>query len=828
MKYFSGSFRRERRAVAVVAVFVVLGIQTTTAGCEVLEEILRAGVRGTVMVPEAAGASARQTLAPALAAIRQEVARVAREHPSTIKTKLRRRAPGQGPAVTPRKEPVQEYRPAEVIVRAIEPIRERKAEISRALSAFLHDDVLVDVRLCGTETRCLADLRTPEGKPLDAARTLEVVEALGHSPLLRYAEKNLVLRATSVFPSDEYYTFQWHYAAIDVPAAWEVTTGSADVVAAVIDTGVVLAHPDLQGRVVGGVDLIDDPAVANDGDGRDDDGDDVGDNACGANCHSHHGTHVAGTMGAATDNGTMVSGITWAGGLLAVRVLGEGGGSLADIADGIEWSVGNPVDDVARNARPASVLNLSLGGVGESAVMNEAIADAVASGAIVIVAAGNDNVDAADFTPANAPDAITVAAVGNGAGGIPEKASYSNYGDRIDLAGPGGEQALDNDGDGNGDGVLSTVDDFVVFYQGTSMAAPHVAGVAMLMKSVNPSLGQEEARSILTNTAEEVECDAGCGAGQVNAWGAVAAAAGNSATGLSMSSVRLARGVTEGNITVKNRSDGAVDVRFSVGGADRAAVTLSTTSARIPAGGRFTLTATIARNEEQDDQGSALVTAVGAQDEAEARVDWTSDAAADVDNVTVGAVRIKKNGDFTVAATTTTSRLDGYAYALEDLDAGEYLIVGLLDADNNGSFDDAVDGTGFYVAPAPDGTACTAASCGHIRLVLGEVYEGADFLVAPGFTGGDDVGGGGEGGVGAPCDDNGDCGGGLYCEATFDGGYCTTDCYEVEACPSGSTCFGFDDNGDQICFLDCAVDTDCGRDSYRCDFLDGVGSCIPR
>jgi serine protease len=822
MTQSQSSSRRLALVLAVVGVAGAFGV-----GCDVLEAVLRAEVHGTITIPEAGGEATRGTLPAEMKSIRAAVAEAARARATPVDARARQRVPGRGPDVVATKDRPEVFRPGEVIVRAHEPIRGRKAEISRALSAFLDDRVVVDVRLCGTEWRCLADLRTPEGKPLDLEQTRATVAALSQSPLLKFAEKNLVLRPTAVFPADEYYTFQWHYAAIDVPAAWDITTGSDDVVAAVIDTGILLDHPDLQGRIVGGADLIDDASVANDGDGRDDDGDDAGDNACGGGCHSHHGSHVAGTMGADTDNGVMVAGVTWAGGLLAVRTLGDGGGSLADIADSIEWSVGNDVDGVTRNTRRAGVINMSLGGRGESAAMNEAVADAVAAGAIVLVAAGNDDDDATNYTPANAPDAITIAAVGNGAGGVPEKASYSNYGDKVDVAGPGGEQAVDNDGDGNGDGVLSTVGDFVSFYQGTSMATPHVAGVAMLMKSVNPSLTQADAREILRSTSDEIDCAEGCGAGQINAWAAVAAAAGDTAEGLTASGARVGRGVTTATLGFKNRGSGAVTATFTVGGANRDVVSLDQQSATIPAGGRITVTATIARNADASDRGSALVSAFSDAGEAEARLDWTSDTAADVDNVSVGAVRIKSNGDFTVAQLASTNRLSGYKFALDDLDAGEYLIVGLLDADNNGSFDDPVDGTGFYVAPAPDGSACSAASCGHIELVLGDVYEGADFLVAPGFTGGDDVGGGGDGALGAPCAGNEDCGSGLYCEAGFAGGYCTTDCRDAAACPAGSTCFAITGTDDQICFLDCSVADDCGRDGYVCDVLDGIGSCIP-
>jgi len=285
--------------------------------------------------------------------------------------------------------------------------------------------------------------------------------------------------------------------------------------------------------------------------------------------------------------------------------------------------------------------------------------------------------------------------------------------------------------------VLSTVADFVSFYQGTSMATPHVAGVAMLMKSVDRGLTQEDARQILTSTADPVDCDAGCGAGQINAFAAVTEASGGTVAGITGASVRVGRGTTTASIVFRNRGGSDVDVVFGVEGADSAAVFLDAESATIPAGGRATVTATITRNDAADDAGTATIVASSVDANSEARLDWTGDAVADVESVTVGAVLINLDGSFTVAQTTTTNKLSGYTYELGDLDSGEYLIVGLLDADNNGSFDDAADGTGFYVAPAADGSACTAVGCGHIQLLIGELYEGADFLVAPGFTGGE-------------------------------------------------------------------------------------------
>jgi serine protease len=803
----------------------------------------RATIRGRVQVPEAAGASTTARVRPDLAALPAglDLKAVARQMlesaPSTTSRTLdptaRRRAIKPGPwkgGTTDVMQKTQErWRDGEIIVRAHEPVRDRKAELARALELFLDDRYDVDVRLCGTEYRCLADIKTLDGKPTDNETTARLAQKLAEMPLLKYAEKNLLLDKAAVFPSDEFFTFQWHYTAIDVPSAWEITTGSPNVVAAVIDTGILFDHPDLRGRVVGGADLIDDVGIANDGDGRDDDGDDAGDNHCGRGCHSDHGSHCAGTMAASTNNGLMVSGIAWEGGLLSVRVLGVGGGTLNDIADGIEWSIGNRVDGVSRNRRPADVINMSLGGAGRSAAMDESVQNAVNAGAIVLVAAGNDNSDASGFTPANSPAAITVAALGYNFGGTPARASYSNYGNAVEIAAPGGEQREDSDGDGYGDGVLSTIADFVAFYQGTSMATPHVAGVAMLMKAQNPDLSQAEALTILQATADtDIDCNAGCGAGQINAFGAVLAAGGGDIDGLSIASVRVGKGVTTATLVVRNFSESPANVTFNVGGSDRDAVSLDRSSATIPGKGKVSLTATIARADGAADTGSASIRATAGSRTAEGRLDWTADAGAVVQEVRVMPIRLEDDSFSPVVERLyTTTRLRNFDYSLFNLDAGTYLVIAVLDGNNDGDFDDSEDAIGLLTRPAEEGEVCQGGQCNRFTVAAGDVLEGQDLLLIPGFKGGDDVGGNGDGAVGDACGSNSDCGNGLYCEAGFDGGYCTADCVDVASdCPAGSTCFDVG-GGSQICFDDCDSNADCTRSGYVCDVLDGIGSCIP-
>ena len=833
--------------------FVVASVAAVAflPGCDILNEIVgcseedyetdpscedptRAQVVGTVTVPEASGASTGQlkSLSMQEGGARRMIADAIKQQRGGLPMRpvdSRRRVPKAGPYKRDiRKTVVERWRLSEVIVRAHEPIRGRKAEISAAISHFLGERYTVDVQQCGTEYRCLATIVTADGKALSLEHTALVAKRLAQMPFLKYAEKNLILDKAA-FPSDEFFTFQWHYNAIDVPAAWDVTTGDADVVGAVIDTGILFDHPDLRSRVVGGVDMISDASIANDGDGRDNDGNDAGDNSCGSGCHSHHGSHVAGTMGADTDNGEMVAGITWAGGLLAVRVLGDGGGSLSDIADGILWSVGEEVDEVTRNTRPADVLNMSLGGGGESAAMNEAVQVAVDKGAIVLVAAGNDNVDASEFTPANAPAAITVAAVGYNYGSTPTRASYSNYGDTVEVAAPGGEQAQDSDGDGQGYGVLSTVGEFIAFYQGTSMATPHVAGVAMLMKSVNRDLTQAEAQQIFQDTADtDIICDEGCGAGEINAYAAVVAASGGELSGLLAANVRVGKNITEAVITFRNLGDTSLSVDFTVGGSDRDAVTLSATSATIAAKGKASVTATIERTGT--DVGSVRIRGVAGDATAEARLDWTEDAGPRVETVYVMPIQIDDSGLTPIKdRLLSLTRLSGFTYKFHNLDPGKYMIIGVIDANDDIDFDDPEDSVGFYTRRPENGESCISSGCNTFVLAAGETLTDVAFLVAPGFTGGDDVGGNGGGEVGDACSSNNDCGSGLYCESGFDGGYCTGDCASTSSdCPTGSTCFDIgSDDPYEICFLDCTEAVGCERAGYVCDVLDGVGSCIP-
>ncbi|NOZ52858.1 MAG: S8 family serine peptidase [Gammaproteobacteria bacterium] len=344
---------------------------------------------------------------------------------------------------------------------------------------------------------------TPQGNNEILQRkmeTLEIIKVLRKRDDIKSARPNYIRRAL-LEPNDEFYTFQWHYPQINLPQAWDVETGRGDVVVAVIDTGVLLDHPDLQGQLVAGYDFIRNAASAADGDGIDNNPDDVGDDANGNS--SFHGTHVSGTIAAAANNGVGVAGIAWGSKIMPLRALGRFGGTDYDIEQAVRYAAQLPNDSNTIPPQKADVINLSLGGPTNSTIAPTAFRQARAAGVIIIAAAGNNASSGVSY-PASLDGVVSVSAVGINQ----NLASYSNFGATIDISSPGGE-FTDLNGDGFIDGVLSTAGSDAegvirfgyAFYQGTSMAAPHVAGVAALMKSINPQLSPADFDELLVSGA---------------------------------------------------------------------------------------------------------------------------------------------------------------------------------------------------------------------------------------------------------------------------------------------------------------------------------------
>jgi serine protease len=374
-------------------------------------------------------------------------------------------------------------------------------------------------------------------------RTLSAVQELRSRGDVEYAQPNWIKRIVAT-PNDERFRDQWHYqnngagaglspGGIGLPLAWDQIKGNHDVAVAIVDTGILPNHPDITGspNLLEGYDMITDPKIGNDGGGRDNDPTDPGDavaaEECGpgepASLSSWHGTHVAGTVGVGgTDNSIGVAGVNWSVKVMAVRVLGKCGGTTVDINDGIRWAAGLDVPGVPKNENPARVINLSLGtppGVScdEDPATQSAIRDAVEAGAIVVVAAGNDAVDASQVSPASCDNAFTVAA-GDARGHLVNR--YSNFGPLVKIMAPGGDRQRDDNGDGQPDGVLSMVKDGYAYYNGTSMAAPHVAGVAALILAMNPEMIPGQVMARLQHDAlprNAAQCPNPCGAGLLQA-----------------------------------------------------------------------------------------------------------------------------------------------------------------------------------------------------------------------------------------------------------------------------------------------------------------------
>ncbi|GAB1858474.1 hypothetical protein MHTCC0001_33120 [Flavobacteriaceae bacterium MHTCC 0001] len=303
--------------------------------------------------------------------------------------------------------------------------------------------------------------------------------------------------AFAITPNDPDYAQQWGLSKMNMPEAWECTTGTSSVVVAIVDSGVDLNHPDLTSNLISGRDLIDlSPNGLNNGDVITISGqqwmieDDVlaPDNSPGD--RTGHGTHVAGTVGAMSNNNTGVTGVAWGcslmpvKGLFRVRRLSDnqvtGVGTDADIAAAITWAANNG----------AHIINMSLGGPNSTAKQN-AINFAISQGCLCVAAMGNDNTSTPSY-PAAYPGVLAVGAVDN----TDSRAWFSNFGSHISVVAPGVN-------------IRSTYwDDTYDDLNGTSMACPHVAGLAALLKSADSTLTASQIKTIIEQTATPLKDNA--------------------------------------------------------------------------------------------------------------------------------------------------------------------------------------------------------------------------------------------------------------------------------------------------------------------------------
>jgi serine protease len=511
---------------------------------------------------------------------------------------------------------------------------------------------------------------------------------------VRLAEPHRVVRAARV-PRDPLYPRQWHLGALGLPRAWDVTIGSASTIVAVVDTGIRSDHPDLAGRLVPGFDFITNATRANDGDGLDPDPFDPGDAPSSPEGGSFHGTHVAGTIAAATDGTVGVAGVTWRTGIMPLRVLGVGGGSVFDVAQAVRFAAGLSNTSGTVPPVPARVINLSLATSGDDPVLRSAIDAATDAGALVVAAAGNTGSDGF-LSPAAFPNVLSIAATDRL--GAPPR--YSSFGASVDLAAPGGDTHADRDVDGFPDGVLSTLLPGRVDYallQGTSMAAAHASGVAALLLGVPGGASAQRLREVLIATADDRGApgrDDHYGAGIIDAARAVRMLAGlpeptSPALTLVTSTARVAS--DESVLHVPFRNDG--------GGTLVLATPAVTTDDGIPWLAVDLELSALRLEIDRDALGPGVYTG---------RVDLASNGGAGSLTVVaevaaeppadVGPVSILLRDVATqaIVATTTTTVAESYRYRFDDVAPGTYEILATTDRDGDGALCDLGESCGAY------------------------------------------------------------------------------------------------------------------------------------
>ena len=333
-------------------------------------------------------------------------------------------------------------------------------------------------------------LRLHRVKVAAGSTVQEMIERYDSSSMVEYAEPNYYAHASAV-PNDPSYPLQWNfdnlvYGGINAAQAWDTTTGTG-VIVGILDTGVAFENrgrfrlaPDLAATsFVSGYDVVNDDTHPND------------DNS--------HGTHVAGTVAQSTNNSLGVAGVSFSSSLMPVKILDDNGdGTYADLAAGLVWATDNG----------AKIVNMSLSGPSAGQVLEDAVAYAYANGVTVIAATGNDGVDGVGYPAAYDNYVIAV-----GATRYDEtRADYSNYGTELDMMGPGGDLDVDQNADGYGDGIVQNTFDPNTknpknfgywFFEGTSMATPHVAGVAALIYASDIK-HPNAIRDILQSTAEDL------------------------------------------------------------------------------------------------------------------------------------------------------------------------------------------------------------------------------------------------------------------------------------------------------------------------------------
>jgi serine protease len=588
-------------------------------------------------------------------------------------------------------------------------------QASRALSPSMHVMQIAPLTNNETAAETLARLR--------ADSDVEFAEA----------DRRVYAHATS---NDPLATGQWYLqagqsSAINANAAWDTTKGHDGVVIAVIDTGVRFDHPDLgrasaSGKFLAGYDFVsqdgnNDFSTANDGNGRDADPSDPGDN-CGTDNSSWHGTRVSGIIGALTNNSAGVAGILWNGYILPVRVLGRCGGFNSDVVAGIRWAAGLNVPGVPTNPNPAQIINVSLGGEGPcDSASASAINEVSAAGVLVVVSAGNEGgpVD----SPANCPGAMGIVGLRHRG----TKVGFSSLGPQIALGAPGGNCvntgagqpclfSIDTTSNGGaGAPGASTYTDQLNTNVGTSFSSPIVSGIAGLMLSVNGNLKSSQlikrmqagATKPFPTTSDTgtppvchvpvsrtdiqaLECSCTtetCGAGMANANGAVNEALRPIAAVLTPTSVSPGQNVTlqaSGSGAACGRTVTSYAWTVVIGPAALTGENTSTAVLQAPVSGSVTVRVTVTDDAGRTDSADVVVTPTSATTTAPSNAGTkacltavvppagisiaASDASATEAGAQTGAFTLTRTGS-TAAALQVTLSMTGTATAGTDYQA---------------------------------------------------------------------------------------------------------------------------------------------------------------
>ena len=542
--------------------------------------------------------------------------------------------------------------------------------------------------------------------------TLKVIKAFQKRMDIVSIAPNFI-RQPYMAPNDNFFDLQWNYNLIHLPEAWDIVIGNDSVIVAVVDTGVLFGHPDLNTRLTtSGYDFVSSTTIEGnepviERGGIDPNPEDPGDQATGGS--SFHGTHVAGTIAAATNNDIGVAGAGWnTARIMPVRALGVGGGTSYDIIQAVRYAAGMPNDSGTVPEITADIINLSFGGTGYSEE-EQALYQAVSQRGIIVVAAAGNQASSKKSYPAAYEGVISVSAVDYAS----NPTYYSNFGDTIDVAAPGGDNTADLNSDGYPDGILSTIGDdtsgsvemVYSFSQGTSMAAPHVVGVTALMKALWPQMTYAEFDNLLRSGAITTDIgipgkDQTSGYGLIDAQKAVYAAKGGALpTSLIASPPIIYFGTNLSTMMLRLEKAGEPTEALSVTSIDEDAAWLDVTPEYVDEDGIGTYTVTVNRTGLVEGVYNSNINVVSSANNVNISV--SMQVGQTIRTVSAGyhyVLLLDPSTNDSLAQTEAILDDGVYHFAFSGIDKGTYLLFAGTDMDNNYIIGDVGNAIGAYLS----------------------------------------------------------------------------------------------------------------------------------